>query len=258
MSTASVSALVAELQARFGEAAVELAQARGEVTLVVPPADYLAACVALRDEFGFDTFVDVCGVDYMGYGEDEWDTDGVSAEGFSRGVEGKGPGRFAWGEQPSHQVPQPGTDAPDADLQGRRYASVLHLLYDPAQLRLRVRCLAADNSLPVVPSVTGVWAGANWFEREAFDLFGIIYDGHPDLRRILTDYGFIGHPFRKDFPLIGNVEVRYDQEKQRVVYEPVTSVEPRVLVPRVVRDDARFATAQGERANKILDREARR
>ncbi len=97
-------------------------------------------------------------------------------------------------------------------------------------------------------SLTDVWPGLNWFEREAFDLFGVIFEGHPDLRRILTDYGFVGHPFRKDFPLIGNVEVRYDEEKQRVIYEPVTSVEPRVGVPRVIRDDARFQTAAGETA----------
>ena len=249
--------LANELAARFGEAAVQVAQPRGEVALEVPAADWLAACTTLRDEFGFDTFVDLCGVDYLGHGTDEWDTDGVSAEGFSRGVEGKGPGRFKWGEQPSHQVAEPASEAPDA-LAGRRFAVVLHLLSVARNRRLRVRCFAPDNGLPVVASVTGVWAGANWFEREAFDLFGLIFDGHPDLRRILTDYGFVGHPFRKDFPLIGNVEVRYDERKQRVVYEPVTSVEPRVGVPRVVRDDARFATAQGERANKILQREARR
>jgi NADH-quinone oxidoreductase subunit C len=96
-----------------------------------------------------------------------------------------------------------------------------------------------DEEMPIVPSVTELWASANWFEREAFDLFGILFDGHPDLRRILTDYGFIGHPFRKDFPLSGNVEMRYDPEQQRVVYEPV-SIEPRVLVPRVIRDDHRY------------------
>src|SRR3546814_1174407 len=103
-----------------------------------------------------------------------------------------------------------------------------------------------DDDLPIVASVTDLWPGANWFEREAFDLFGIVFQGHPDLPRILTDYGFVVHPFRKDFPLIGNVEVRYDAEKNRVVYEPVTSVKPRVLVPRVIRDDARYATAIGE------------
>jgi len=247
-----------ELIARFGEAAVQVALPRGEVTLEVAASDWLAACTALRDEFGFDTFIDLCGVDFLGYGDDEWDVEGVSAEGFSRGVEGKGPGRFKWGEQPGHQGVQSGVDAPDADLQGKRFAVALHLLSIKRNLRLRVRCFATDNSLPVVSSVTGVWPGANWFEREAFDLYGIIFEGHPDLRRILTDYGFVGHPFRKDFPLIGNVEVRYDAEKKRVVYEPVTSVEPRVGVPRVIRDDARFATAQGERAGKILEREARR
>ena len=253
-----MSTLANELVARFGEAAVQVAQPRGEITLEVQASEWLATCTALRDEFGFDTFTDLCGIDYLGYGDDEWDVEGVSAEGFSRGVEGKGPGRFKWGEQPSHQVAQPGTDAPDAGVQGKRYAAVLHLLSIKRNLRLRVRCYAADNGLPVVPSVVGIWPGANWFEREAFDLFGIIFEGHPDLRRILTDYGFVGHPFRKDFPLIGNVEVRYDEQKKRVVYEPVTSVEPRVGVPRVIRDDARFATAQGERGSKILDREARR
>ena len=257
MSSTPIATLVAELQARFGDAAVEVAEPRGEVTLEVPAADFAVASAALRDEFGFDTFVDLCGVDYLSYGDDEWDTDGVSAEGFSRGVEGKGPGRFAWGEVPSHQVVEPVSVLPDT-APSRRYAAVLHILSVPRNLRLRVRCFAADAGMPVVPSVTGVWPGANWFEREAFDLFGIIFEGHPDLRRILTDYGFVGHPFRKDFPLIGNVEVRYDEQKKRVVYEPVTSVEPRVGVPRVIRDDARFATAEGERTNKILDREARR
>ena len=100
--------------------------------------------------------------------------------------------------------------------------------------------------MPIVPSLVEVWSSANWYEREAFDLYGIVFEGHPDLRRILTDYGFTGHPFRKDFPLIGNVAVRYDSEKKRVIYEPV-EIEPRVGVPRVIRDDARYATAAGER-----------
>ena len=251
-----MSALANELAARFGEAAVQVALPRGEVTLEVAAGEWLAACTTLRDEFGFDTFIDLCGVDYLSYGDDEWDTDGVSAQGFSRGVEGQGPGRFKWTEQPSHQVADPQGIAVDA-LEGKRYAAVLHLLSVRNNTRVRVRCFAADNSLPVVPSLVGIWAGVNWFEREAFDLYGIIFEGHPDLRRILTDYGFVGHPFRKDFPLIGNVEVRYDEEKKRVVYEPVTSVEPRVGVPRVIRDDARFATAEGERGGKILQREAR-
>jgi NADH-quinone oxidoreductase subunit C len=105
--------------------------------------------------------------------------------------------------------------------------------------RLRLRVFCADDDAPMVDSVTGIWAGANWFEREAFDLFGILFKGHPDLRRLLTDYGFIGHPFRKDFPLSGNVEVRYDPEKGRVIYQPVT-IDPRVLVPKVIRHDNRY------------------
>jgi len=115
--------------------------------------------------------------------------------------------------------------------------------------RVRLRTFAENDDLPVVSTLTGVWPGTNWFEREAFDLFGIIFEGHPDLRRILTDYGFVGYPFRKDFPLIGNVEVRYDADKKRVVYEPV-SIEPRVGVPRVIRDDARYQTAVGEAAQR--------
>lgn len=244
-----------QLAARFGARSVQVALPRGEVTLEVAVGDYLVACRALRDEFGFDTFIDLCGIDYLGYGSDEWDTVGVSSEGFSRGVEGQGPGRFNWGESPSHEA---GAVAA-ADARGeRRFGVVLHLLSIARNLRLRVRCFAPDDGVPMVPSVTGLWPGANWFEREAFDLFGVVFDGHPDLRRILTDYGFVGHPFRKDFPLIGNVEVRYDEEKKRVVYEPVTSVEPRVGVARVIRDDARFATAEAERGNRILQREARR
>ena len=246
-----------QLALHFGNATVEVAQPRGEIGLVVAPADWQATCLALRDKFGFDTFIDLCGVDYLSYGNDEWGTDDVSSEGFSRGVEGQGPGRFKWGEKPSHQVAEPGSVAVD-ELAGKRYAVVLHLLSVEHNQRIRVRCFAADNSLPVVASLNSVWPGVNWFERETFDLFGIIFEGHPDLRRILTDYGFVGHPFRKDFPLIGNVEVRYDAEKQRVVYEPVSSVDPRVTVPRVIRNDAGLRTAQGERGARILDREERR
>ncbi len=246
-----------QLASRFGDATVEVSLPRGEAGLLIAPTDWLQTCRVLRDEFGFDTFIDLCGVDYLSYGNDEWDTEGVSAEGFSRGVQGKGPGRFAWGEQRSHEVPDPQGIAVD-ELAGTRYAVVLHLLSVQNNERVRVRCFAADDSLPVVASLVGVWPSANWFERETFDLFGIIFEGHPDLRRILTDYGFVGHPFRKDFPLIGNVEVRYDAEKQRVIYEPVTSVEPRVTVPRVIRDDADLATARDERQNRILVRELRR
>ena len=226
------------LRARFPDGVVSVVQPRGEVSLDVEPADWFATATALRDESGFDTLVDVSGVDYLGYGADEWDTD-VSSEGFSRGVEGKGPGRFVWGESPNGAAAVP----------ERRFAAVAHLLSVEHNLRVRLRTFAADDDLPVVSSLTSIWPGADWFEREAFDLYGIVFEGHPDLRRILTDYGFVGHPFRKDFPLIGNVEVRYDAEKQRVIYEPV-SIEPRVLVPRVIRDDARYETSARESAQR--------
>ena len=128
---------------------------------------------------------------------------------------------------------------------GARYAVVYHLLSIQHNWRLRVRCFCVDDDFPMVDTVNDIWAAANWYEREAFDLYGIVFNGHPDLRRILTDYGFVGHPFRKDFPLIGNVEVRYDSEKKRVIYEPV-SIEPRVTVPRVVREDSRWQQAAAE------------
>ena len=117
-----------------------------------------------------------------------------------------------------------------------RFAVVLHLLSFAHNWRLRVRCALADDAQPVLPSLTEVWPSANWYEREAFDLFGILFDGHPDLRRILTDYGFVGHPFRKDFPISGHVEMRYDPEQKRVVYQPVT-IEPREVTPRIVREE---------------------
>lgn len=242
----SVNVFADRLRARFADAKVDVALPRGETTLEVPAAGWLAAAQALRDEFGFEQLVDVSGVDYLGYGSDEWDTD-VSSEGFSRGVEGRNVGRFKFGETPSQQLPEPQSEGP-MPLPKHRFAAVAHLLSLQHNQRLRLRAFCENDDLPVVDTLTGVWVGAGWFEREAYDLFGIVFRGHPDLRRILTDYGFVGHPFRKDFPLIGNVEVRYDAEKQRVIYEPVTSVEPRVLVPRVIRDDARYQTAAGEAA----------
>ena len=123
----------------------------------------------------------------------------------------------------------------DIGTDGPRFAVVSHLLSVSLNQRLRVKVFCADDDLPVIDSVTSVWSGANWFEREAFDLFGIVFEGHDDLRRILTDYGFIGHPFRKDFPVSGHVEMRYDAERRRVVYEPV-SIEPREITPRIIRE----------------------
>jgi NADH-quinone oxidoreductase subunit C len=238
------AAFAGRLRARFPGAEIDVAEPRGEVGIVFDASESHAACKALRDEFGFEQLIDVAGIDYLGYGSDEWDTD-VSSEGFSRGVEGRGPGRFAYGQSTSAQFPQPQGEAA-IEPPVRRFAAVVQLHSIRNNQRLRERAFAPDDALPALASVVDIWPVANWFEREAFDLFGIVFAGHPDLRRILTDYGFVGHPFRKDFPLIGNVEVRYDAERKRVVYEPVTSVEPRVNVPRVIRDDARYATAASE------------
>ena len=225
------------LRARFGERALAIVDAHGEITLELAPSDWRTGIAALRDDadLRFEQMVDLCGVDYLGYGTDEWETSDVTSEGFSRGVEGLGPGRFAWENRPRGAGPE------------RRFAAVVHLLSVTHNRRLRVRCFAADNDLPVVPSIVSLYPVADWFEREAFDLFGIVFEGHPDLRRILTDYGFVGHPFRKDFPMIGNVEVRYDPDRRRVVYQPVT-IEPRVNVPKVVRFDSRWQQAAAEQA----------
>ncbi len=246
--TEPLTAFVERLRSHFGARALAVELTHGEVTLDVPVGDWREVARQLRDSFGFDTPIDLCGVDYLGYGTDEWDTVEVSSEGFSRGVEGSGPGRFKWGQQPVGRGRGAQGDA-QAAASGR-FAVVLHLLSIRDNRRLRVRCHCADGPVPMVDSLVAVWPGLNWFEREAFDLFGIVFAGHPDLRRILTDYGFVGHPFRKDFPLIGNVEVRYDPEQKRVVYEPVTSVEPRVLVPRVLREDSRYQTAAAEQAQR--------
>jgi len=133
----------------------------------------------------------------------------------------------------------------DGAYEGPRFASIYHLLSLKHNCRLRLRVYAPDDDFPVMASVIGVWDCANWYEREAFDLYGIMYTGHPDLRRILTDYGFVGHPFRKDFPLSGNVEMRYDPAQQRVIYQPVT-IEPRVITPRIVREE-NYADSEGFR-----------
>jgi NADH-quinone oxidoreductase subunit C len=133
----------------------------------------------------------------------------------------------------------------DGRREGARFAAVYHLLSLANNRRLRVRTFAADDEFPVIDSVIKIWPSANWFEREAFDLFGIVFDGHPDLRRILTDYGFIGHPFRKDFPISGNVEMRYDPDQKRVIYQPVT-IEPREITPRIVREE-NYADSAGFR-----------
>lgn len=199
-----------------------------ELTVEVSPENLLEISTFLRDDeaCSFEQLIDVCGVDYLTYGSTEWETGG---SGFCRGVDRE----FSF-------------DADEQDetvaFDGKRFAVVMHLLSVKHNQRIRVKCYCDDNDFPMVDSVEGIWSAANWFEREAFDLFGILFNGHPDLRRILTDYGFIGHPFRKDFPLIGHVDMRYDEEQKRVIYEPV-SIEDRTLVPRVIRKDQRFAPA---------------
>ena len=137
------------------------------------------------------------------------------------------------------------SDYGDGAHEGPRFAAVYHLLSVKHNLRLRLRCFAPDDDFPVLPSVLPLWSSANWYEREAFDLYGIMFTGHPDLRRLLTDYGFVGHPFRKDFPISGNVEMRYDPDQKRVIYQPVT-IEPRVITPRIVREE-NYADSEGFR-----------
>jgi NADH-quinone oxidoreductase subunit C len=200
----------------------------GELTYEVGAAELLRAARTLRDFPGlqFQMCMDVCGVDYLEHGRAEWKTEHATLSGFSRGV-------------------ARGMESVDTQAPGRRFAVVYHLLSIALNQRLRLKVFCTDDLQPMVDSVTSVWASADWFEREAFDLFGVLFKGHPDLRRLLTDYGFIGHPFRKDFPLSGNVEVRYDPEKARVVYQPV-SIEPRVLVPKVIRHDNRYDPALSE------------
>jgi NADH-quinone oxidoreductase subunit C len=186
-----------KLQTALGTALgdrVSTVVALGEITLTVKAADYYAVMQTLRDDatLGFDTAIDLCGVDYLNYGDGAWD--------------------------------------------GLRFAAVTHLLSVQHNWRVRVRAFCADDEMPLLPSLTPLWRSLNWYEREAFDMFGILFENHNDLRRILTDYGFIGHPFRKDFPVSGYVEMTYDAAQKRVVYQPVT-IEPRENVPRVIREE---------------------
>ena len=191
--SAKLDTLANALQTAFGDQ-IKLDSALGELTVIVGAANYLGVMTRLREapELGFDTLIDLCGMDYSAYGDGAW--------------------------------------------QGQRFAVITHLLSVTHNWRLRVRVFADEDAFPVLESVTGVWPCADWYEREAFDLFGIMFNNHVDLRRILTDYGFIGHPFRKDFPLSGNVEMRYDPDQKRVIYQPVT-IEPREITPRIIREE---------------------
>ncbi|MBN2607314.1 MAG: NADH-quinone oxidoreductase subunit C [Thiotrichales bacterium] len=191
-----------------------------ELMIELTPEKALDAFLTLRDELGFDELIDVTAVDYLHYGEANWETMAAPNKGFSRGV-------FDFDEEDSSD---------EGQFMPRRFAVVYHFLSVEHNYRIRVKVFPEDTQMPIVDSIVQVWNSANWFEREVFDMFGIVFKGHPDLRRILTDYGFVGHPLRKDFPLTGHVEMRYDSEKGRVVYEPV-EIENRVNVPRVIRED---------------------
>jgi NADH-quinone oxidoreductase subunit C len=189
-----LDSLQAALEAVLGGRLKKLVRERGEITITVAAADYIAVALTLRDhaDLHFEQLIDLCGVDYSSYKDQAWE--------------------------------------------GMRYGVVSHLLSVHKNWRLRLKVFCPDDDVPVVASLGEVWSSSNWFEREAFDLYGIIFEGHLDLRRILTDYGFIGHPMRKDFPTSGHVEMRYDPEQKRVIYQPVT-IEPREITPRIVRED---------------------
>ena len=192
--TQRLDTLEAALHSALGDKIKHFKRERGEITVTVAAADYLAVAVRLRDDatLKFEQLIDLAGLDYSSYKDQAWE--------------------------------------------GPRYGVVSHLLSVSLNWRLRLKVFAPEDDVPVVASVNEVWSAANWFEREAFDMVGIIFDGHVDLRRILTDYGFIGHPLRKDFPVTGHVEMRYDPEQKRVIYQPVT-IEPREITPRIIRED---------------------
>lgn len=205
---------------------VQTKVALNELTIEVKPNFLLSLAIVLRDkpEFDFKLLIDVCGVDYLQYGLADWETETATEFGFSRGVTAK-----------------PLREAPGKP---NRFAVVYHLLSLTKNQRVRLTVNIPNDADLIVDSVMSIWPAANWYEREVFDLFGILFKGHPDLRRILTDYGFVGHPFRKDFPLIGKVEARYDGKLKRIVYEPV-SIAPRILEPKVIRHDNRYLAETG-------------
>jgi NADH-quinone oxidoreductase subunit C len=223
-ATPIASELSRSIETQLHDVVQRLPSLPSDLAYEVKPEALLAACRTLRDapDLKFQMLMDLAGVDYLHHGRDEWQTESATRSGFSRGRVAR-------------------ATAPDPAMPGR-FAVVYQLLSIAHNARVRLRVKCPDTEEPTLDSVNDIWASANWFEREAFDLFGILFRGHPDLRRLLTDYGFIGHPFRKDFPLIGNVEAQYDPEKKRVVYQPV-SIVPRVLVPKVIRHDHRYEAA---------------
>ncbi len=224
----SLKYLQAALSKRFPKAVEASEVALDELTVDIQAKQIQAVCFVLRDDFHFDQLIDVCGVDYLLYRLSEWETEATTATGFSRATTAFHQDRLQ--DETQEPLKQSSWSKP-------RFAVVYHLLSVKDNKRIRLRAFIEESNLEI-DSVTPIWAAANWFEREAFDLFGIRFKGHPDLRRLLTDYGFVGHPFRKDFPLIGQVEMRYDAKSGKCVYEPV-SIQPRVTVPKVIRKDHR-------------------
>lgn len=235
--------LYSRIQAKLGSQIAACQVAVNELTLEVSSSDLLIVCQILRDDpdFQFEMLIDVCGVDYLDYGIAEWTTEQATSSGFSRGVSRlanrKNESRHTSGE---HFLDNPQWKKP-------RFAVVYHLLSLSLNHRLRIRSFPKGDPL-LIPSVISIWSAANWYERETFDLFGILFEGHPDLRRILTDYGFVGHPFRKDFPVMGTVEMRYSASDQRVIYEPV-KLPSRTLVPKVIREDNRYIEMERSEQN---------
>ena len=221
---ADLGALRANLTTSLGDKLVSVEQKLGELTVVVRAGDMLDTLTRLRDaaELRFEQMMDLCGVDYSTYGSDISEGGAYFASADTAGA---------------------------ASIHPSRFAVVYHLLSVTHNARLRVRIFAEEDDFPVLASVIDIWPAANWYEREAFDLYGIVFTGHPDLRRILTDYGFVGNPFRKDFPLSGTVEMRYDPEQQRVIYQPV-SIEPREVTPRIVREE-NYASNPSHPGNQV-------
>ena len=215
---------IKDLKEDFDNQLLEVVHAFDELTLVVEKADLVAVLTRLKEVYKFEQLIDVVGVDYLSYGEDEWKTQSATSTGFSRGVV------------------QDALLHKEANVSKTRFGTVYHLLSLALNIRLRVKVYLPETDL-MLPSVVGIWPSADWHEREVFDMFGMIFVGHPDLRRILTDYGFVGHPFRKDFPQSGYVEMRYDEVEKRVVYEPV-EIDPRVNTPKVIRQDNRYLDEQ--------------
>lgn len=212
--------LIKNIEEKLSNEKIKIKTSFDMVTLEIDSKNLINICKILKNEkkFDFSQLIDLAGVDYYSYACGEWETKKVTSAGFSRGT----------------------SLIKNNKLKNKnRFAVVYHLLSINNNIRIRLKSFTSNNEPPCMPSITGIWNSANWFERETFDLFGIFFVGHSDLRRILTDYGFIGHPFRKDFPLIGEMEIRYDFKQQRIIYDPV-SITERTLVPRVIRKDNRY------------------